>query len=66
MRASDIGIVSPVDASIVTSGAAGGTIARIKGADIPFIGRASAICGGSRTMMEENPDLPRRVDMVIE
>ena len=36
MRASDIGIVSPVDASIVTSGAAGGTIARIKGADIPF------------------------------
>ena len=36
MRASDIGIVSPVHASIVTSGAAGGTIARIKGADIPF------------------------------
>jgi hypothetical protein len=36
MRASDIGIVSPVDASIVTSGAAGGTIARIKDADIPF------------------------------
>ncbi len=36
MRASDIGIVSPVDASVVTSGAAGKTIARIKGAGIPF------------------------------
>ena len=36
MRASDIGIVSPVDASVVTSGAAGGTIARIKGAGIKF------------------------------
>ena len=36
MRASDIGIVSPVDGSVVTSGAAGQTIARIKGAGIPF------------------------------
>lgn len=36
MRASDIGIVSPVDATMVTSGAAGQTIARIKGAGIPF------------------------------
>ena len=36
MRASDIGIVSPVDASVVTSGAAGRTIARIKGAGIQF------------------------------
>ena len=36
MRASDIGIVSSVDASVVTSGAAGQTIARIKGAGIPF------------------------------
>jgi hypothetical protein len=36
MRASDIGIVSPVDATVVTSGAAGRTIARIKGAGIPF------------------------------
>jgi hypothetical protein len=35
MRASDIGIVSPVDASVVTSGAAGQTIARVKGAGIP-------------------------------
>ena len=36
MRASDIGIVSPVGASVVTSGAAGKTIARVKDADIPF------------------------------
>ena len=36
MRASDIGIVSPVNATMVTSGAAGMTIARIKGAGIPF------------------------------
>lgn len=36
MRASDIGIVSPVDASVVTSGAANVTINRIQGADIPF------------------------------
>ncbi|WP_460835075.1 DUF3048 domain-containing protein [Nocardioides hungaricus] len=36
MRASDIGIVSPADASIVTSGAAGVTIGRIKGAGIDF------------------------------
>ncbi len=36
MRASDIDIVSPVHASIVTSGAAGKTIALIKAAHIPF------------------------------
>ena len=36
MRASDIGIVSPVDATVVTSGAAGRTIARINDAGIPF------------------------------
>lgn len=36
MRASDIGIVSPVDATVVTSGAAARTIARITGADINF------------------------------
>jgi hypothetical protein len=36
MRASDIGIVSPVDADVVTSGAAAKTIARIKGAGITF------------------------------
>ncbi|MBB6626824.1 DUF3048 domain-containing protein [Nocardioides sp. KIGAM211] len=36
MRASDIGIVSPADATVVTSGAAGRTIARIKDAGIPF------------------------------
>ncbi len=36
MRASDIGIVAPVDADVVTSGAAGVTINRIKGAGIDF------------------------------
>lgn len=36
MRASDIGIVSPVDGTMVTSGAAGQTIARIKKAGIQF------------------------------
>src|SRR4051812_49285429 len=36
MRASDIDVVSPVDASMVTSGAAPKTIARIQGAHIPF------------------------------
>jgi hypothetical protein len=36
MRASDIGIVSPVGADVVTSGAAARTIARIKGAGITF------------------------------
>jgi hypothetical protein len=36
MRASDIGIVSPVDATVVTSGAASPTIARINDAGITF------------------------------
>jgi Protein of unknown function (DUF3048) N-terminal domain/Protein of unknown function (DUF3048) C-terminal domain len=36
MRASDIGIVSPIDATVVTSGAANVTINRIKGAGIPY------------------------------
>lgn len=36
MRASDIGIVSPADATVVTSGAASPTIARINGAGIEF------------------------------
>jgi hypothetical protein len=36
MRASDIDVVSPVHASMVTSGAAFKTIARIKAAKIPF------------------------------
>ncbi len=36
MRASDIGIVSPAEASVVTSGAAGVTIARIKKAGITY------------------------------
>jgi hypothetical protein len=41
MRASDIDVVSPVHASMVTSGAAGRTIARIKGAKIPFYGEGT-------------------------
>lgn len=36
MRASDIGIVTPVDAQIITSGAAVETIARVRGAGIAF------------------------------
>ena len=41
MRASDIGIVSPVDASVVTSGAAPVTIKRITGAGIKFYGEGA-------------------------
>ena len=41
MRASDIGIVSPVKASVVTSGAASRTIARIKGAGIRYFTEGS-------------------------
>jgi hypothetical protein len=41
MRASDIDVVSPVHASMVTSGAAPRTIARIQGAHIPFYGQGS-------------------------
>jgi hypothetical protein len=41
MRASDIDVVSPVHASVVTSGAAGQTIARIKAAHIPFYGQGT-------------------------
>jgi len=36
MRASDIGIVTPIKASIVTSGAANITLNRIRGASVPF------------------------------
>jgi hypothetical protein len=42
MRASDIGIVSPADGTIVTSGGAGVTINRIKGAGIPFVTEGSS------------------------
>ena len=41
MRASDIGIVSPVDASVVTSGAAPVTIKRITDAGIKFYGEGA-------------------------
>jgi hypothetical protein len=42
MRASDIGIVSPIDASVVTSGAAARTIARIRAAGITFYPEGAA------------------------
>jgi hypothetical protein len=41
MRASDIGIVSPVSADVVTSGAAPVTIRRITGAGIKFFGEGA-------------------------
>jgi hypothetical protein len=41
MRTSDIAVVSPVHASMVTSGAAGRTIARIKAAHIRFYGQGA-------------------------
>lgn len=41
MRASDVGIVSPVNASVVTSGAAAVTIGRIQAAKIRFYGEGS-------------------------
>ncbi|MGA8256275.1 MAG: DUF3048 domain-containing protein [Nocardioides sp.] len=42
MRASDIGIVAPAEATIVTSGAASVTISRIRRAGIGFVGEGSA------------------------
>ena len=42
MRASDIGIVSPVDATMVTSGAAAPTIARLARAGVPYVTEGSA------------------------
>lgn len=42
MRASDIGIVSPVDAQVVTSGAAPVTINRVSQAGIKFFGEGAA------------------------
>jgi hypothetical protein len=42
MRASDIGIVSPVDGDMVTSGAAAVTISRIRGAGIDFHAEGAA------------------------
>lgn len=42
MRASDIGIVSPVDGQMVTSGAAGQTIARLNQAGVKFHQEGSA------------------------
>jgi hypothetical protein len=42
MRASDIGIVSPADATMVTSGAARQTIARLAEAGVPYVTEGSA------------------------
>ena len=53
MRASDIGIVSPAGASVVTSGAAGQTIARIKRAGIEFFQEGAA--GISRNSARRAP-----------
>jgi hypothetical protein len=41
MRATDIGIVAPVDATMVTSGAAAPTIARLARSDVPFVTEGS-------------------------
>ena len=53
MRASDIGIVSPVDAQVVTSGAAPVTINRVRQAGIRFFGEGSA--GFSRAADRSSP-----------
>lgn len=54
MRASDIGIVGPEDdAAVVTSGAAGKTIARVKGAGIKFFQEGSP--GFSRDSSRQAP-----------
>ncbi|MGZ5400475.1 MAG: DUF3048 domain-containing protein [Nocardioides sp.] len=53
MRASDIGIVSPVDAQVVTSGAAPVTINRVSQAGITFFGEGAA--GFSRATDRSSP-----------
>ncbi len=53
MRASDIGIVSPVDAQVVTSGAAPVTISRVSQAGIKFFGEGAA--GFSRASDRSSP-----------
>ena len=53
MRASDIGIVSPVDAQVVTSGAAPVTINRVSEAGITFFGEGAA--GFSRASDRSSP-----------
>ena len=69
MRASDIGIVSPVDASVVTSGAAPVTIKRITGAGIKFYGEGAE--GMSRASDRSAPynlmnDMSQLVDSLPE
>jgi len=53
MRASDIGIVSPVDAQVITSGAAPVTISRVSQAGITFFGEGAA--GFSRASDRSSP-----------
>ncbi|WP_139977763.1 DUF3048 domain-containing protein [Nocardioides litoris] len=53
MRASDIGIVPPADATVVTSGAAAVTVDRIKDAGIPWVTEGSA--GFSRDAARSAP-----------
>lgn len=53
MRASDIGIVSPVDAQVVTSGAAPVTIQRLTQAGVKFFGEGAA--GFSRAGDRSSP-----------
>jgi Protein of unknown function (DUF3048) N-terminal domain/Protein of unknown function (DUF3048) C-terminal domain len=65
MRASDIAIVSPVHASIVTSGAAPRTIGLIKAADIPFYGQGTK--GFYRAADRPSPyNLMAHLDQVAE
>jgi hypothetical protein len=69
MRASDIGIVSPVDARVVTSGAAPVTIQRVQGAGIKFYGEGAT--GFSRASDRSAPynlmaDVSKLVDSFKE
>ncbi|WP_426243479.1 DUF3048 domain-containing protein [Nocardioides sp. LHG3406-4] len=68
MRASDIGIVSPVDADIITSGAAGVTIGRIQQAGIRFFqeGAKGFFREGSRYAPYNLMARPREVVSVIK
>lgn len=68
MRASDIGIVAPVGADIITSGAAGITIGRIRDAGIRFFqeGAQGIFREGSRYAPYNLMARPREVVSVIE
>ncbi len=68
MRASDIGIVSPVEADIITSGAAGVTIGRIQDAGIRFFqeGAKGFFREGSRSAPYNLMARPKDVASVIK